>query len=383
MQAQSTHRQFQLSYLRTLVTLLVVAHHSALAYISFKPPQLPFTMQSLLWTAFPVTDPGKWPGFDLLVGWNDLFFMALMFLVSGLFVWPSLNRQGAGQFIQRRMLRLGVPFIVAAGVLAPLAYCPAYLQSGGDAGLMSYAHAWLALGKWPAGPAWFLWVLLVFDCVAALCFAAMPRAVEASARAMRKVSSRPALLFLALVLLSIAAYVPMAIRFGSDMWWSWGPFFVQSSRVIHYFVYFAVGVCLGAFGTEIPLFERTGLLAHRWWLWGLGMVVAFLTIVALALTGKALAAGFVFPVSCAASSMFVTAVVIRFVRPLRWADSLSANAYGIYLLHYAFVNWVQYTALHWALPAIVKGLAVWIVAVGLSWMTAALMRQSKMLARVV
>jgi hypothetical protein len=340
-------------------------------------------VQPLIWAAFPIIDSVKWPGFDLLVEWNDIFFMALMFFVSGLFVWPSLRRHGTGKFIQRRMLRLGIPFILAAGVLAPVAYFPAFVQSTGDTSWISYAHAWLALGNWPAGPAWFLWVLLVFDGVAALCFAATPRVVELLAGGVRKISSRPALLFLSLTLLSFAAYVPMSIRFGGEAWWGWGPFSVQSNRVIHYFVYFGMGVSLGALGTENPLFERKGPLARRWWLWGLGMAVAFQAIVALALTGRALAAKFMFPVSCAASSIFVIALVIRFARPLRWADSLSANAYGIYLLHYIFVIWVQYAALHWALPAFVKGLAVWIVAVGLSWMTTTVMRQSKMVERRV
>ncbi len=382
MQDQSTHRQFQLSYLRALVTLLVVAHHTALAYVSFIPPRSGFTA-ALLWTAFPITDARSWSGFDLLVGWNDIFFMALMFFVSGLFVWPGLRRHGAGTFIRRRFLRLGVPFVVAAGLLAPLAYYPAYLQLGGSPYLGRYASAWLALGKWPAGPAWFLWVLLVFDCVAALFFKALPRAVEALARGVRTESNRPVLLFLMLAALSFAAYVPMATHFGGQTWWSWGPFFVQSSRVLHYFVYFAMGVSLGAFGTEIPIFERTGRLAQRWWLWSLGMVVAFLVLTALVLAGKFGAARMVFPVSCAASSLFLAAVVIRWVRPWRWADSLSANAYGIYLLHYLFVIWIQYAALHWTAPPIAKGAAVLVAATGLSWMVAGLLRQSRTIARVV
>ena len=90
-----------------------------------------------------------------------------------------------------------------------------------------------------------------------------------------------------------------------------------------------------------------------------------------------------FACSCAASSLFVTALVVRFARPWRWADSLSANAYGIYLVHYAFVLWIQYAALRWTLPAFVKGVAVSLAAVGFSWMTVALLRQSKLIARVV
>ena len=66
-----------------------------------------------------------------------------------------------------------------------------------------------------------------------------------------------------------------------------------------------------------------------------------------------------------------------------WADSLSANAYGIYLVHYVFVIWIQYVALRWTLPAFVKGIVVSLAAVAVSWMTVALLRQSKLIARVV
>ncbi len=382
MHNQSTHRSSQLSYLRALVTVLVVAHHSALAYLSSKPPVEGFTA-SLLWAAFPVRDAHGWQGFDLFAGWNDVFFMALMFFVSGLFVWPALRRHGAVGFIKRRFLRLGVPFVVAAGLLAPLAYYPAYLQVGGDTHFNGFARAWLALGKWPAGPAGFLWVLLVFDCLAALVFMTIPHAFEALARGVRTASNRPVLLFLLLAALSCAAYVPMTIAFGGFSWWSWGPFFIQSSRSIHYFVYFAMGACVGAFGTEIPVFERTGRLARRWWLWGVAMVPAFSAIIATILSGKFAVARTLFPISCAASSLFVTAVVIRFARPWRWADSLSANAYGIYLVHYAFVIWLQYLALPWMVPAFVKGSIVSVAALGLSWMMVALVRRSELMARVV
>ena len=54
--------------------------------------------------------------------------MALMFLLSGLFVWPSLERKGGARFLRDRVLRLGVPFAVAAGILMPLAYYAANWQ---------------------------------------------------------------------------------------------------------------------------------------------------------------------------------------------------------------------------------------------------------------
>ncbi len=383
MQTPSTQRLFQLSYLRAFLTMLVVIHHSVLAYFSIKPPRLGFTSPTLWWALVPISDSVKWPGFDLLAAWDDIFFMALMFLISGLFVWPGLQQHNAGPYLRRRLLRLGVPFAVGAAVLAPLAYYPAYLRLGGQAHLGSYANAWFALGKWPAGPVWFLWVLLVFDCIASLSFVAMPRTVDAMASRVRALSKRPMLLFLMLAAMSWVAYAPMSMRFGPLTWWSWGPFAVQASRVLHYFIYFAMGVCLGAFGLSIEIFERTGRLARRWWSWGLLAALMLVVTIMCVRTRNATGGMIGFACSCAASSLFVTALVIHFARPWRWADSLSANAYGIYLVHYAFVIWIQYVALRLILPAFVKGIAVSLAAVGISWITVALLRQSKLIARVV
>jgi hypothetical protein len=309
--------------------------------------------------------------------------MAVMFLTSGLFVWPGLQQHNAGPYLRRRLLRLGVPFAVAAVVLAPLAYYPAYLQSGGEPRLGSYASAWRALGTWPAGPAWFLWVLLVFDGIAALSFLAIPRTVDAMASRVRAISKRPMLLFLMLAVMSWLVYAPMSMHFGALTWWSWGPFAVQASRTLHYFIYFATGVCLGAFGLHIEIFERTGRLARQWWFWFLLAALMLMVTIACVRTRNATGGMIGFACSCAASSLFVIAMVVRFARPWRWADSLSANAYGIYLMHYAFVIWIQYVALRWTQPAFVKGIAVSLAAVGVSWMTIALLRQSKLIARVV
>jgi uncharacterized membrane protein YcfT len=54
---------------RTLITLLVVIHHSVLNF-----------------TYFGNGDPQRWLGFDLVVLFNESFFMAFMFFISGLFV---------------------------------------------------------------------------------------------------------------------------------------------------------------------------------------------------------------------------------------------------------------------------------------------------------
>ena len=187
-------RNVPIGYLRAFVTVLVVAHHSLIAYHpdAPAPSAASWASPNMMWTAFPVVDAERVPGFSLLIGLNDVFFMSLMFFISGLFVWPSLTRKGALAFARDRIVRLGLPFAVAAAVLAPLAYYPAYLQNGGAADLASYWKAWTSLGGWPAGPAWFVWVLLAFDILVVLVYAVVPRFGDALGRLSGNADRRPA-----------------------------------------------------------------------------------------------------------------------------------------------------------------------------------------------
>jgi hypothetical protein len=377
-------RQFALAYLRAFVTVLVVAHHAVLAYMPFKLPHSPsFTAKPLYWTGFPVTDHATWPGFLLFVGWNDIFFMALMYFISGLFVWPSLRSHGAAEFLKRRLLRLGVPFIVAAGILAPLAYYPAYLLFGASPRLSAYAQAWLSLGSWPAGPAWFLWVLLVFDCIAALCYVALPRALESVARFLVNTGERPILFYFTLVAVSTAAFLPLVTIFGPMHWTVFGPFFFQTSRALHYLAYFFAGVSAGAFGQQTTLFANSGRLARRWFLWGGLSLLAFAAKAAAFLGGMQLLSAILFTVSCASSSMFVISIFVRFARKSTLLDGFSDNAYGVYLLHYIFVIWLQWALLPIALPALCKGLAVFAGSIVLSYVLSAGLRRSSTVARFI
>src|SRR2546423_8839414 len=92
---------------RTFIILLVLLHHSVVNY-----------------THFGSGDNMRWLGFDLVVLFNDSFFMAGMFLISGLFVHDSLACRGASNFLQYRAWRLGIPFLVSIFVLMPIAYYP-------------------------------------------------------------------------------------------------------------------------------------------------------------------------------------------------------------------------------------------------------------------
>ena len=126
---------------RTFITLLVVLHHSVVNY-----------------THFGNGDKARWLGFDLVVLFNDSFFMACMFLISGLFVRDSLARRGTADFIGNRAWRLGVPYLVSIFVLMPIAYYPTFLRyhlpGTTDFNFFHYWWHTLTIGPWPSGPAY-------------------------------------------------------------------------------------------------------------------------------------------------------------------------------------------------------------------------------------
>jgi len=157
----ATERIVPLDRARTFITLLVVLHHSVVNY-----------------TYFGNGDRMRWLGFDLVVLFNDSFFMACMFFISGLFVRDSLARRGPANFLANRAWRLGVPFLVSIFVVMPIAYYPTFLryQLPGITDF-NFRHFWwhtLTIGPWPSGSAWFLSVLLALGAIAALLWAGRP-----------------------------------------------------------------------------------------------------------------------------------------------------------------------------------------------------------------
>ena len=392
--AASVPRHIAAGYLRAFVTVLVVAHHAVLAYHPFAPPPpASLAAEPRWWQAFPVVDSQRWTGFSLFAAFNDTFFMSLMFFLSGLFVWHSLQRKGAGKFVRDRVARLGVPFVLAAALIAPLAYYPTYLQMATRGGFAGFWRQWFSLGVWPAGPAWFVWVLLAFGCVAALLYRAMPTWGERLGRITAGAAGRPAAFFALLCAVSAAVYLPMAFAFHPLQWTAFGPFTFQTSRILLYLAYFLIGVGVGAQGIDRGLLTPDGKLARRWPVWMLAALGAFglaVWITVATMTshagsqGWAAIQGLSFVLSCAASSFAMLAIFLRYARsrvPL-W-DSLNDNAYGIYLVHYAFVSWLQYTMLPVQFSAPAKGAIVFLAALGLSWGTSALLRRAPAIARVI
>ncbi|WP_164934915.1 acyltransferase family protein [Bradyrhizobium zhanjiangense] len=367
------------SNLRAVVILIVVAFHSALPYLASQPPH-PFAFDAppYRWIAFPIIDRERWFGLDLFCAWQDVSLMSLMFLLAGLFTPHGLIRKGAAAYLAERWWRIGLPFVLAVALLSPLAYYASYLTTATDPSPAAFWQHWRALPMWPAGPQWFLWQLLLLSGLAAALHELMPSWPRAASLIVARCDDRPLLFFAGLTILSALAYVPLAMIFTPWEWTFFGPLSFQLSRPLHYLLYFSAGFAIGSYGCDRSIFRIDGPLARHWPTWVVAACACFalwggLTSLTMpdwnaSPPAYRLAAAFAFPPACATGVIaFVASSLALLRRRSALADSLSTNAYGIYLTHYPFVLWLQYALLGTRLNAVAKAAFVLIVALALSW----------------
>ncbi len=215
----SSRSSLALDNLRGIVILIVLAFHSALAYLQWNPATpAAFDSPPYGWRSFPIEDSHRFFGFDLFCAWQDVYLMSLMFFLSGLFVWSSLMRKRDWAFLRDRVVRLGLPYAFGIAILMPLAIYPAYRVTAVDASVRGYWDALLALPFWPNGPLWFLWQLLVLNVIAAVLHRFFPGAINTLGEWSAALGARPRTYYVALVVTAAVAYVPLALAFTP---WAW------------------------------------------------------------------------------------------------------------------------------------------------------------------
>ena len=129
----TNNRQYYLDNLKVFLTVLVIFHHAGQAYGDgggwAYTPSNPAEVMPWIWHFFCV---------------NAAFFMGLFFMISGYFVPTSYDKQGCRIFVQKKLIRLGIPLLVMSGLMSILSR------------------------KFEIGHMWFVESLLVFCLVYAL-----------------------------------------------------------------------------------------------------------------------------------------------------------------------------------------------------------------------
>ncbi|WP_212004046.1 acyltransferase family protein [Chitinophaga sp. HK235] len=377
--------------LRTFITVLVVAHHSSLAYTTFAY----FDRDAYIRSTHPVVDAARSRGLDIFEDFNDVFFMSLMFLISGIFVYRSLLNKGAAVFVRDRFYRLFIPFVVGVTVLMLCAYYPSYYLAHGTHDLQAYVVDFFTVEAWPVGPPWFIWVLFVFNLVVVIIFPLLKDRIIQWSAGLATLRQHPVKLLLYWYLFTWVLYVPLALVIDAGYWTGIGPFDFQVGRVLLYFGYFFLGILIGAPGVNNGLFTEGAVFVKKWWCWLLAAlgVYAALKLSEAPLTGMlkrgelslqqaTLIYRSIWTLSCTFSCIASLTIFKRLLNYSgRWWQSLSANAYGIYLVHYIFVIWCQYLLLGVPLPAWPKFLITTLVSVICSWCVTYIVRKNNLIGK--
>lgn len=348
--APAATRLYAVDNLRIVLTVLVVLHHAAVTYGNI--PVWYYNEQ-------PKDPTGGL--LDVLVVFDQAFFMGFFFMISGFFTPGSYDRKGGRAFMRDRLARLGIPLLVYLLVLRPFALIPVY-------GRMSDLPYWqFYIGSWDPGPMWFVEVLIV---LAAL-FVLYRRVRPAEPVGERASVLRGRTIVLFALGLSVAT-------------WLWR-FLVPTGTMIpvlglptpdylpQYCAMFAVGALAVRRGWYATLSLRAG------WI-GLAAAGA---VTAVLLPLKSVTSGMLAElVKATWESTFATAIIIglvvlfreRFNHQGRFGAFLSGQAYTVYILHPLVLVGVALALRDLHTIAVVKFAILSLVALPLCWGLAYLAR---------
>jgi len=122
--------------------MLVLAHHLAIAFGG-----------NGNWP-YKILDPGHFQSVALtiFVAINQSFFMSLFFLISAYFSQGSYDKRGARVFLEHKLIRLGIPWLVYFIILSPIVAAWSSKLSGMP-----------IRTPYSQGPVWFVMALLIFN----------------------------------------------------------------------------------------------------------------------------------------------------------------------------------------------------------------------------
>ncbi|UCF95887.1 MAG: acyltransferase family protein [Spirochaetaceae bacterium] len=103
MEKDKPQRRYDLDWMRVLLIISVFLYHSGRAFHEWD------------WHVKDVSSPG----FASVLGFMEMWMLPAIFVVSAAGIWYSLGYQKAGRFIWSKVLRLLVPLVFGAFILAP------------------------------------------------------------------------------------------------------------------------------------------------------------------------------------------------------------------------------------------------------------------------
>jgi len=198
------------------------------------------------------------PAFEALWRVIHVFRMPAFFIVAGFFCALSVARHGAGGFLPRRFVRIGVPMVATALTLNLCQDWLLFAHEAEAAGLSAYLasdrfHAFWRAANWQSH-LWFLHYLLAYSCLAWL-WARLRQIAAPPARFDERTA--PAWAWTALLPLTafVAPAVASRLSGGYEVWFG----LASPFSFLFYLPFFAFGYALHRRTAWLDSFARFGL----------------------------------------------------------------------------------------------------------------------------
>ena len=397
-EARATHgltdvsrRKVEFDYLRAFVIILVLFVHASLAYttsafINFENP---------IATSSPVVNEQRWIGFDLIVALNETFLHAAVVFCLRHICLAEFGEKGCPEIpYGGRLTRLGLPICHRCFVPDSPGLLPGAAPSRAD--YRSGLQLWSILAR--NGPIRLRdrWPPLVLVAAAGIQLPVYPPvpgsslSLEVFGRGRVEYHSwSPRSVFWSTAW-NLNNCVPAYCNHfrTAEVDWPSGPLM---RRPAGYCSTWCTSLRALQSGQSALTAVSSKLTAHSqssWWEWvAVGLMsftVFIIMVVVVTPMERTIVSEITFVVCCWAIVSGMTGLFLRFgKRRVDIFDSLSENTYGIYIVHYVFVTWLQYFMLGRGLAPSVKGIAVFVGTLILSWGTVAAIRRIPVVAKVI
>ena len=368
MENNNKPRLYYIDNLRIFLIGLVVLHHLAITYGA---PGGWYYQESQ--AGIPEIVP-----MAMFLATNQAFFMGMFFFISAYFLVPSLERKGTKQFVNDRLLRLGLPTLFFFFLLNPLTIFTRNRHLyGNEVGFVDY---WLQHPEFGSGPMWFVLALIIFTAT----FLAWRALKTASEKRQPIPLPSPIVIIVAAILIGLGQFI---IRIWLPVGWSMPITNFQLPHFLQYIFLFALGIVAYQQKWLEQLSPKSGM---RWFIAMQALI--FIGFPAIFIGGGA-AEGDLSPFMGGMTWQslayalweqlvgFGLIVALFGIFKMKWNDqgtfgkALSASAYGTYVFHAPILVGLAVVFLHLPLPQFWKFIAIAPVALAISFGFAYLLKK--------
>ena len=372
--AKPPARLFYLDNLRVYLTLLVILHHTAMAYSgvgdwAIVDPAMD-DISPIFLTFFTVV--------------NQSYFMSAFFLLAGYFTPRSLDKKGRAGFIKDRLIRLGIPLLLSTTIIL---------------NINEYLHVVCFLKEpfspiWAYSPAhlWFLQALLIFTVIYVVYRVFADRITSRKLFQYYQDRFPPnTALVLSIIILTVLTFV-VRLRFPVGSWVAG----LQLAHFVHYIFSFYVGIM----AQRGDWFNRlTKRQARQWGIVSLVVIpIGLVSISVDVLSGNEenfvkLMGGMhrqAFGSALWETILFIGITVFllyffrdRFNKAGPLLRSMARNVYTVYIIHLTLLWGMIIVFLSVNTPTILKFIIVSFITISLSFLLSALIRKAPYAKRVL